>query len=143
MKNDQKQFLYNLIECARETYVKTFNLAITGDFCKDKLKLDKLDSRVFKSYYTNQKKPKKVFKDLIYASGMIYNNEVIVDSNICQTLTFLILVVQYKLYTPHKFILFKNKQLYRICAGSGISYNKTTSMINKLLQGVNENANNS
>jgi hypothetical protein len=141
VKHNRTQFLHNLVECAREIYVKIYSLAVDSDFCRDITKLAALDNMMFETYYKNQNKPKKVFKTLIYVSSMIYNNEIITDFDLCQNLTFLIFIAQYRLYRPHKFIQVKDKNIHYIC--SGISYDRIIYMTNKLLQGVIQNVNNS
>lgn len=136
MKHNQKQFIFNLIECARETYVKTYNLAISGDFVKNKAALDKLDAGVFKTYYKYQKKPKKVFKTLIHAGAAIYNNEIIIDSNICYDLNILVTIDNLRLYTAHKFIQFVESNKHINCVVSGMDYGRLNTLINNILRGV-------
>lgn len=136
MKPIQKQFIYNIIECARQVYVKVFNLAINGDFVKNKKALDKLDSDVFNIYYSCQKRPKKVFKTLVYAGSAIYNNEMIINSDVCYDLNILLAIHQLRLYKPHKFIQFvdSNKHIQYIVPG--MKYNRLNDLVNNILKGV-------
>lgn len=141
MKKKQHALWFNLIECARECYVKTYNLAIKGDFCCSREELNKLDAKVF-SVYAAQKNPKKIFRTLLYVSGLIYNNEIIVDSNLCYDLNILLLINKRRLYKPHKFIQFVDKREYVNCIVPGVRFADLDIMINKLLRGVKD-ANNS
>lgn len=137
----QKRFYQNLSDCAKATYIRAYNLALKSDFYKGNL--SELDNRVFKSYHKYCKKPKKQFKILVYAAAMIYNNEIITDSNLCYDLNILATIDKSRLYKTHKFIQFVNKKLYTACIVPGVSYSNLTKLINQLLEGVIYDANNS
>ena len=136
MKQCQKQYLENLVECARELYVQCFVLATEGDFCRNKPALERLQHKVIDAYYKYRKKHKNLFKILVYVSGAIYNNEVIVDSDLCYNLNILLAIHQLRLYKVHKFIQFVEKKHYIKCIVPGIDYTKVDELANKLLRGV-------
>ena len=134
MKLNQSQFIKNLVECARETYVKVYNMAIDGDF-GDKEKLKRLDARVFKAVYS-YKRPKKLYKMLIYVSGTIYNNEIIADPRVCYDLNILITIHRLRLYKAHKFIQFIEDRGHHKMIIPGIRYSHLNAIIEKILRGV-------
>lgn len=136
MKLNQKQFLSNLVECARETYIRCYNLAINGDFAKNEDALNKLDNKVFGSYYKYQKKPKKVFKILIYTSGLIYNHEMIVDPMLCYDLNILLAIHKFRLYKAHKFIQFVEANEHIKYIVQGVKYSQLNNLVNNILRGV-------
>lgn len=135
MKPNQKQFYANLIECARETYVRTYNLAIDGDFCKNKEALRKLDAKIFECYL-KIKRPKKLFKILVYTASTIYNNELIVNASLCYNLNILNYVCKLRLYRVHKFIQFVENKGYMQCLVPGMKYSYLNALVKNILRGV-------
>lgn len=140
MKQNEMIFMNNLVECAKEAYIKCYNLAINNDFCKNKDALKRLDDKVFTAYYKYRykylRKLKKMYKIFIYTSGMIYNNEIIVDVNLCYDLNVLLAINKLKLYKVHKFIQFIDSEEHIRCIVPGIRYSDLHRMIDKILRGV-------
>ena len=136
MKVNQKQFMENLVECAREIYVQCYSLATESDFCRNRTALDELHYEIIDTYYKYRKKRKKLFKILIYTSGAIYNNEMFVDSDLCYSLNILIAIHQLRLYKAHKFIQFVENKCHVKYIVPGIKYSELNTLVNKLLRGV-------
>ena len=132
----QKIFYNNIVNCARETFIRVLNLATAGDFCTSNYAA--LELKVKCDYFKYRKRPKKQFKMLAYVAAMIYNNEIIVNTDICYDINILLTINEKKLYKAHKFIQFVDKKLYYNFLLPGMSYNYHTRIINNLLQGVNK-----
>ena len=131
MKHDK--FLINLVDCARESYIKVYSLAMDSDF-SDKRKLMRLNHTV-QTKYDHSLTYKRKFKLLIYVTALIYDNEIISDSLLCYNLNMLILINKRKLYKPHKFI----QNITSLKLNSlvpGLKRDQLDNIINKLLRGV-------
>lgn len=129
MKNNK--YIDDLVACAKEIYIATFEKAYNNDFC-DRTKLYKLDQQVFEKYSKLYKKPLKCFKMLVTVACVVYNNEMIVDNNIFGTLTILNAFIHRKLYTKNKLENFiTNKGIIELMH-KGTNYSSILFVMNKI-----------
>ena len=134
MKEDEKQYLTNLVEYSKVVYIHTYNTAVSNDF-SDKKKLDKLDSKVFGIYSKYYRKPKKIVKFMAYICGIIYNNEIMVDSNLYSDIILLSNIATHRLFSLKKFnnfIVMGRIEFIKM----GVRNNRVSFMIDNLLRGV-------
>lgn len=128
------QFMNNLTYCALASYNWAFSLAKENAFANNTA-LDSFNSEVCLKY-VKAKRLKKKFQILVFAAIIIYNNEMIVNSNLAYDLHILKTILENKMYKPHKFIQFVNKKLYYRCGISGMSREHFNKIIDNILLGV-------
>ena len=126
----KKKFIRNLLECAKATYIKVHTAAKTSDFASDKI--DKINQMALKSY--SMKRPKTAFKDLVYFSIKLYNNEIIVVPDLAYELYVLVYIIENRLYKLHKFIQHVNQRFYYKCMVPGMKYSTMKNIIEKLME---------
>ena len=129
MKNNK--YMDDLVACAKEIYIATFEKAYNNDFC-DRTKLCELDQHVFEKYSKLYKKPVKCFKMLVTVACVMYNNEMIVDHNIFGSLTILNTFIRYKLYTINKLENFLVNKCVIELMRKGVNYSSILLILEKI-----------
>lgn len=127
------KYMENLVEQARQTYVKVYTAAINNEF-SDKEPLRKLDCKMFDWYTKYHKKPKSRVRGLIYASGTIYNREMIVDPYLWSELYVLSDIFKKKLFTAEKLRNFYDTNGPTFWLKEGVKLRSIEDIVNKLLE---------
>lgn len=133
MKFNQKQYLMNLVECAKEVYLGTYRAARESDFAVHNL--DNLNKRCF-LVYNSKKKAKRKFEILTYISAELFNHEIITDRTLQYEISILVMISKLRLYRAHKFIQFAENHEYLRCLLPGVKYDEIHLLIEKLKRGV-------
>lgn len=133
MKSNKKQFLQNLVDCARDVYFRTYRAAQDSDFAVHNL--ETLNQYCY-YVYNSKRSPKRKFRILAYISAEIFNHEIIVDRTLQYDISILIMIDTLKLYKANKFIQFAERHEYLRCLIPGVKYDKIHLLIEKIKRGA-------
>lgn len=135
MKKEDRQYLSNLVNYARNTYIKVFTSAFESAFT-DRNRLDKLDDKTFNLYIKYKNRPKRVVKLLTYIAAHIYNEEIIVVPDIWSDIAILHTIIAKRLYTVKKFKTLMTNDGIKQLLNEGVRYGRIMNSIKEISGGI-------